>query len=146
MKHSRQMKHLLLAGGIALALASSPVLAGTSSMLPVPHVVLHSSTEKPLSNESVRNIIVFGSRVHEWQVVAEQPGKITLKYVKSSSTSVTLDVSYTSSGYDIAYVDSTGMAYRKEGDVVEIHPSYNRWMANLVEAIGEANKIYKVLP
>lgn len=146
MKHSKKMKHLILAGSIALVLASPPALAGGSSMAPVPHVTLLSSTAKPLSTESVRNIIVFGSLVHEWHVVAEQPGKITLKHIKSSSTSVTVDVSYNSSGYDIAYVDSTGMAYRKEGDIVEIHPSYNRWMVNLVEAIGEANKMYKTLP
>jgi len=114
-------------------------------MAPVSHVTLQSSTDKPLSIEGVRNIIVFGGQVHEWRVVAEQPGKITLKYVKSSSTSVTVEVSYNSSGYDVAYVDSTGMAYHKEGDVVEIHPSYNRWMVNLVEAIGEANKMYKTL-
>jgi hypothetical protein len=47
-----------------------------------------------------------------------------------------LGISYSADKYAIQYKDSTNLNFKQTNGQSEIHPSYNKWVLNLKEAIG----------
>ncbi|WP_052941281.1 hypothetical protein [Chromobacterium subtsugae] len=71
----------------------------------------------------------------QWNVVADQPGKLTFKHVKGNIVLV-LDVSYDATGYQVRYASSENLSYQETETGARVHPTVNRWMDNLVRHIG----------
>lgn len=76
-----------------------------------------------------------------WQVIAEEPGKITAQFVKVNPSvgqhSVTILIPYDADSYSIDFVTSENMMY--DADKHVIHRNYNRWVANLEKDLAESN-------
>ncbi len=124
--------------GAILALAlwsgSGAALARTAEMYDAPKVLSVSAT--PLETRQIRDRIVTGGQSLGWAVAREEPGLVELTYDKQGKHQVTVAVRYDPSGYKIDYVRSFNLNYEELGGVKKIHPNYNRWILNLIKAIG----------
>ena len=81
-----------------------------------------------------------GGARHNWTVAKDESGQLTLKYNKQNKHEVVVDVSYDLSGFQIRYVSSVNMKH--DSATGEIHPFYNKWVANLSQAIStEINQL-----
>jgi hypothetical protein len=111
-------------------------------------LVVAACTTKPLMNidnaaiatthtaEQVRQAIIAGGASKGWLMTETKPGVVhgTLK-VRTHQADV--DVTYNTKTYSIDYVSSVDLDY-KNGT---IHRNYNKWIANLNEAIqAQLNK------
>ncbi len=124
------MKRIALT--LALSLAMVAAQAREAPLVETGRVVLTTAT----GQDAVRAAIISGGASHGWVVTQEEPGKLTLKYNNQGKHEVVLDVLFDAKGYEIKYVDSKGLNYAKTAEGTTIHPTYNRWVANLVKAIG----------
>jgi hypothetical protein len=70
---------------------------------------------------------------YKWQVVGNEPGKLTATLKKNNGVSVTIAIVYTESVYTINYVDSTGLF--ADLNKMKISHNYPRWVANVNKAI-----------
>ena len=92
-----------------------------------------------LGAEWIKRAIVNGGRQRKWTVAGERPGVVTLQFSKShDKNQVVVDVAYDDKGFQIRYVSSVGMMYRQEGELVRIHPYYNKWVDDLGNDIEAA--------
>ncbi|AUH49483.1 hypothetical protein CXB49_00825 [Chromobacterium sp. ATCC 53434] len=82
-----------------------------------------------------KNAIIKAGAMLDWTVVADQPGKLSLKHVKGNHELV-LDVVYDATGYQLRYGSSVDLNYKQTQFGAEIHPIVNHWAANLVKFIG----------
>ncbi|OHX12648.1 hypothetical protein [Chromobacterium sphagni] len=80
-------------------------------------------------------VIVRAASGLQWNVVADQPGKLTLKHVKGAYALV-LNVAYDAAGYQVSYASSENLNYQQTEFGANVHPTVNRWMDNLVRHIG----------
>ena len=89
--------------------------------------------------ERIKQAIVSGGRQRAWTVAGERPGVVTLQFSKNhDKNEVVVDVAYDDKGFQIRYVSSVGMMYRQEGELVRIHPYYNKWVDDLGNDIEAA--------
>ena len=125
----------------ALALSLSLGLAQARSAEPLiepSRVVLVSGPDRSL--DQIKQAIVRGGARHNWTVAKDESGQLTLKYNKQNKHEVVVDVSYDLSGFQIRYVSSVNMKH--DSAKGEIHPFYNKWVANLSQAIStEINQL-----
>ena len=117
---------------LVLALSAVAAQAREAPLMEPGRVVLTATS----GQEAVRAAIIAGSATHGWVVAQEEPGKLTLKYNKQGKHEVVVDALFDAKGYELKYVDSKNMNYAKKDEGTVIHPNYNRWIANLVKAIG----------
>lgn len=125
----------------ALALSLSLGLAqarSTEALIEPSRVVLVSGPDRSL--DQLKQAIVRGGARHNWTVAKDESGKLTLKYNKQNKHEVVVDVSYDLSGFQIRFVSSVNMKH--DSATGEIHPFYNKWVANLSQAIStEINQL-----
>lgn len=125
------------AGALALALAlhsGAAVASRAADLQEAPRVLSTSPT--PLDARQLRDRIVRGGQTLEWAVTREAPGLLELTLDKNGKHQVTVAVRYDATGYDVTYVRSFNLNYQEVNGVRKIHPSYNRWVLNLIKAIG----------
>lgn len=80
--------------------------------------------------------LVMGMQTHGWQLLKDEPGLMTLRLDKNNCHLDVL-IAYTADSFKISYLDSDNLGYKTlDGGGVLIHPSYNRWIKNLVNAIS----------
>ena len=125
------------AGALALALAlhsGAALAARVADLQEAPRVLSTSPT--PLDARQLRERIIRGGQTLEWAVTREAPGLLELTYEKNGKHQVTVAVRYDATGYDVSYVRSYNLNYQEVNGVRKIHPNYNRWVINLIKAIG----------
>jgi hypothetical protein len=124
--------------GAILALAlwsgSGVALARTAEMYDAPKVL--SVAAAPLEARQIRDRIVAGGQSLGWAVAQEEQGLVELTYDKQGKHQVTVAVRYDPTGYKVDYLRSFNLNYEEQGGVKKIHPNYNRWILNLIKAIG----------
>lgn len=117
---------------LVLALSTLVTQAREAPLMEPGRVLLTAAS----GEEAVRAAIIAGGASHGWVVAQEEPGKLTLRYNKQGKHEVVVDALFDAKGYELKYVDSKNMNYAKNDQGTVIHPNYNRWIANLVKAIG----------
>ncbi|MBE9607811.1 hypothetical protein [Chitinilyticum piscinae] len=126
------MKTRLIVMSVLLALSSAVTLARNAPMDQPARVEFVKIDGIAPSAERTRNAILQGASRFGWQVLNAGTDLVTLQYNKGNGKHiVTINVAYDANGFQIRYVDSTGMDYEVSDGLVEIHPNYNRWIANL---------------
>ena len=132
------MKRLAILLMVA-ALAGSAQARSVVPLIDPPRVTLVPGADgKSPDAAQLRAAIVRGGALHQWTVQSEEPGKLTLRFVKESKHEVVVAVSYDPTGFEIHYVSSIDMKYRMQGGTAEIHPYYNKWVQTLAEDIQRA--------
>lgn len=125
--------HLLLAAALSLA-----TLTAGAQRLPVP-IVNHDNVvvSRPATAAEVKQAIVTaaGATGRKWVVSEPSPGRLVATYHVRTHT-VTTEIRYSGSSFSIAYADSINMKYGPgpDGKGV-IHPFYNQWVNEFVQAI-----------
>lgn len=84
----------------------------------------------------VRKDVIMGAMRLGWELQGGTDSESTLRYAKPDYD-VTIRVKFTTKTIKFEYVSSNGLGYEKrENGETLIHPSYNRWIANLVKSIS----------
>ncbi|GGY05297.1 hypothetical protein [Paludibacterium paludis] len=131
------MKKLFALVLTLLALSASQTVLARQSPLDIPARVALTAPKGDIAQ--TRNAIVKGSAMLGWTVVADEPGKLTLKYSKNGKHEAVIDALYDAGGYQFAYVSSVNLNYEKTEQGERIHPNFNRWLVNLIKYIGIAS-------
>lgn len=150
----KKTKQLALA--LALAATMGTAWARSAPLVEPERVLLPSAEGQSRGAQAVRAAIVAGSESLGWTVVSDEPGKLRLKYNKQGKHEAVIDAVYDADGYQLRYVDSVNLNYRPTGEAPrfgaargyadpapaspaetgpQIHPNYNRWIANLIKTI-----------
>ena len=95
------------------------------------------STSAPLTTKAVHDAIVAGGSTHNWRVVGDKPGVLTLE-ADSREHQAVVDVAYDATGFKITYKSSANLNYEQSEKKTTIHPKYNQWIENLNTAIHNA--------
>lgn len=121
----------VLSLGAVHAVARSPVPVVNHDM-----VAVQSASGKALSAGQVKQAIVAaaGATGRKWTVSEVAPGHLVATYMVRTHTVVT-DIKYSGSSFSIAYKDSVNMKFSADGAGGNIHPFYNQWVSELVQAI-----------
>ncbi|MFG6446726.1 hypothetical protein ACG0Z6_00565 [Roseateles sp. BYS180W] len=104
---------------------------GTVLLIEPPRVQLLNAEGKAPSVEAMRIAIVRAASQRQWTPREDKPGEITLVFNKQNKHEVVVRISYDAGSYQISYVSSTNMKYELENGQAQIHPFYNKWVANL---------------
>lgn len=128
---------LLLAAALILGLSGQAHARQAELIDPGPQV-LTGVGGTSLDAAEVRAAIEYGARQRGWRVVEEVPGRVTLRIDPRDKHTVVVAVSYEDRGYRIQYVSSENMKFQTRRGKQYIHRNYNRWVANLVQAINLA--------
>ncbi len=72
-----------------------------------------------------------------WKVRKQEPGQITLRFRKNNRHVLDVIVKHDESSFDVDYKRSEQLNYDASGEIPQIHPNANVWMASLRETIKQ---------
>lgn len=130
------MKTLIPMLALLLALATAPAQAKVDELPEPQRVAVAGPMGKTPSLEQVRHAVATAGAPRGWQMVDEQPGRITLRNVVRGKHTVVVAVDYDAAGFRIDYVSSENMNYREKRGRRYIHPKYMQWTGLLAQDIG----------
>jgi hypothetical protein len=90
-----------------------------------------SAVPPGMTAEQVREAIVTAAARRRWVVQEQSPSSMLATIDVRGKHSATVDITYDTTGYAIAYRDSSNLDY-EDG---EIHKNYNGWVIKLDKAI-----------
>jgi hypothetical protein len=119
-----------------LAVACVLAAAGrTGTLTEFPDQPITTGSGKPPTPAQVREAIVAAATPLGWTVQDAGPQLVTATLVVRNKHTIVVDVSYGPSAYSVTYKSSVNMNYEVQGTDRFIHPNYNKWTKNLVDAI-----------
>lgn len=130
------MKTLIPMLALLLALAAAPAQAKVDELPEPQRIAVVGPMGKTPSLEQVRHAVATAGAPRGWQMVDEQPGRITLRNVVRGKHTVVVAVDYDAAGFRIDYVSSENMNYREKRGRRYIHPKYMQWTGLLAQDIG----------
>lgn len=132
----KKLKSILFAAVLSLS-----ALQAGAQRLPVPivnhdSVAIESPAGRKLNAEEVKQAIIRASNAtgRKWAISEPVPGQLVATYHVRTHTVVT-DIKYSGSHFSVAYKDSVNMKYTPAAGSGNIHPFYNNWVADFVQAI-----------
>ena len=127
----------LLAVSLSLTLLSGVALARSDvPLVNHPNIAITSGSGKPLSQEQVKQAIMAGAAAKTWTTTLEQDGSITATVLVRNKHSASVRIVFSSEKYSVTYKDSINLKFIDKGsDGQFIHPHYNGWVNNLIDAI-----------
>jgi hypothetical protein len=130
------MRMVLFAVAAAVVVSAPPAYGRT----PVPvvnfpdQVVGTASGAKPTAAQ-VRDAIVKAGASKDWALAMQSEDQfLATRVIKGKHTIVTT-ISFTAEKYSVTYYSSENMKFQMRDGVPYIHPKYNVWARELVEAI-----------
>jgi hypothetical protein len=82
--------------------------------------------------DQVRQAIIVAGAKRGWKFEQDGPNKLVASHERSGHTA-TIDITYTTTTFSIAYVDSQHLQYANG----TVHPTYNRWIEFLQQDIQD---------
>lgn len=95
----------------------------------------------PKSAADAKKIILAAALSRGWRVVKESPNNVRFQYSRGRHTAV-IEVPFTANSYGIKYVSSDNLNYGERDSGKVIHPTYNKWVDNLVRSINVESARY----
>jgi hypothetical protein len=89
---------------------------------------------KPLSSAEVRDAIVAAATSRQWKIDYVRAGALIGRLNVGGKHLAEVNILYSPEQYSVVYRDSVNLNYRAADST--IHPSYNRWVKQLVDAIN----------
>jgi hypothetical protein len=134
---------------LATAVLSLAAAQAGAQRLPVPivnhdDIVVQRASGQPATAADVRKAIVAAADAtgRKWAISEPTPGQMVATYHVRTHTVVT-EVRYSGSQFSVRYSDSINMKYAPGGPsgTGVIHPFYNQWVQDFVQAVRlELNK------
>lgn len=151
----RNFRALLVACWVAMVVG--PVWAAPSSV-PVRDVVDQvplRTDGRPITAEMLKKAIILGGATKGWVVSEEGPGQLRASIDVRGKHQAMVGIRYGDNRYSIQYRSANNLNVEvKNADqrydattqampngTVLIHPNYNRWIGNLVQAIDAAANV-----
>jgi len=114
-----------------LVLCTAFVACRKTANIITPENTIPETPGHKLTMAEVEAAIIRGGNDRKWTMSKEAPGRITATTIVHGKHSITVDVNYTQTSFEIKYRDSSNM----NSDGVRIHPHYNDWVMNLSNSI-----------
>jgi hypothetical protein len=100
-----------------------------------PNVPITTGSGKPANLDAVKRAIIDGGAAGARKWVFVPHGEALRGTYKVRSHTVVVDVLPARNSFSLKYADSINMKYGVESGTPVIHPFYNRWVDELLEAI-----------
>ncbi len=127
---------------VAAAIASPAAARRTETLVEYPNEPITTGSGKAPTPAEVRKAIVDAATPLGWTVADAGPQVLTATLVVRNKHTIVVDVSYGPKAFGVAYKSSINMNYEQQGPDRFIHPNYNKWTKQLVDAIrAEATKL-----
>ncbi len=123
---------------IAAILASATPAYGARPPVPVqdfPDQAVGTASGKKPTLEQVAQAITAAATSKQWAVAKQADGSLLATRVVKGKHTIVATVSFTPERYSVLYHSSDNMNYQVLNGVPSIHPNYNVWARELVEAI-----------
>jgi hypothetical protein len=121
----------------ALLVSAAPAY-GARPPVPVenfPNQAIGTASGRRPTLDQVAQAITAAATSKQWAVARQSEGSfLATRVVKGKHTIVT-NISFTPEQYSVTYHSSDNMNYGEHRGVPSIHPNYNVWTRELVEAI-----------
>lgn len=130
------MRTVLLAVVSAIVVSAFPAYARS----PVPVVnfaneaVATASGSKPTLAQ-VREAIIKGGATKDWALAKQAEDQFLATRVIKGKHTIVATISFTAEQYSVTYHSSDNMKFTMLNGVPYVHPNYNVWARELVEAI-----------
>ena len=129
---------MLLRGAAAILLIALAGLASAALMIDevenFENVPVPLQGGKPLTSAQVRDAIVAAATTRQWKIDYVRAGVLIGRLNVSGKHLAEVNILYSPERYSVAYRDSVNLNYRASDQT--IHPSYNRWVGQFVDAIN----------
>jgi hypothetical protein len=89
---------------------------------------------RSLSSAQVRDAIVAAATARQWKIDYVRAGVLIGRLNVGGKHLAEVNILYSPEQYSVVYRDSINLNYRASDST--IHPSYNKWVGQLVEAIN----------
>jgi hypothetical protein len=93
---------------------------------------------KTLASSKVREAIVMAALQHRWTVLEDNPGTLVTNLNIRGKHSMSVEIRYAAHNFSINYRDSSNLNYGKGEHGTDIHPTYNKEVKKLLDAINAA--------
>ena len=132
---------LLRAAAVLILLASTgPVAAAliVDDVENFENVPIAAPGGRPLSSAQVRDAIVAAATARQWKIDYVRAGVLIGRLNVAGRHLAEVNILYTPEQYSVVYRDSINLNYRASDST--IHPSYNKWVGQFVDAIDRSLK------
>jgi len=92
--------------------------------------------DRLLSSAEVRDAIVAAATARRWKIDYVRAGVLIGRLNVGGKHLAEVNILYSPAQYSVVYRDSINLNYRASDST--IHPSYNRWVGQLVDAINRS--------
>ena len=137
---SRRGAVATLVAMMVMLVAGAPTAYARSTVPIVPHedMAIATGSGRTPSDEDVKKAIVAAAATttYPWTVSAGEGGALVATTVVRGKHTVSVNIKYSGTRYSVAYRDSTNMKYGVDKGVPKIHPFYNDWVQQLIDAIN----------
>lgn len=99
------------------------------------NIAIASSADKALSVDAVKNAIVKAAGTKNWTITYQPDNKMLATLIVRGKHTVVVEISYAADKYSLSYKGSTNMNYSTMDGQPIIHPFYNKWVQDLLNAI-----------
>lgn len=123
---------------LAAILASASPAYGARPPVPLqnfPNQAIATASGKKPTVEQVAQAITAAATGKQWAVAKQADGSFLATRVVKGKHTVVSTISFSSEAYSVTYHSSDNMRFEMHEGVPHIHPNYNVWARELVEAI-----------
>ena len=124
---------------VVMAIAAPPAQARS----PVPivaheNLAITTGSGRTPAEEDVKKAITAAAATtkYPWSVTAGEAGTLVATAVVRGKHTVSVNIKYSATHYSVSYRDSINMKYKVADGVAKIHPFYNDWVQELIDAIN----------
>jgi glucose/arabinose dehydrogenase len=127
---------LLAAFLIASALLATPAMARSSvPVVNYENVSVPSSSDKVPTAAEVKQAILAAAEAKGWSIAQQPDGKLLATLKVRNKHAIVVEISYAGDQYSLTYKESINMNYAERDGEQLIHPHYNKWTQELIDAI-----------
>ena len=131
--NSGAIRRFALSVVLALA-AAQPAQARSTPMTEFGAIVLIAPQGQAASTAAVRQAILEAATARMWLTLDDKPGRLLLRFSKGGGKhSATIEATYDAASMRVRYVDSVNLNHEVKDGKAVIHPTYNKWIEDLIK-------------
>ena len=100
-----------------------------------PNVAIAAASGKSLSADDTQKLIRTVGAARGWVIAEAADGKLLAKKSWNNKHTIVAEIAFSAGTYSITYRDSVAMNYGETNGVPVIHPHYNKFVREFVDAI-----------
>jgi hypothetical protein len=120
---------------LALGVSGAAAARHPESVVNYADIAMTPGSGTPQSVEQARQAIRRAAESRQWEPVDTADGRIIARKSWHGKHTISVVIAYTTTQYSVNYQDSINMNYGMLNGQPSIHPYYNRFVRELIEAI-----------